>query len=152
MKQAASFLIVLLLFTISSNAQNASLRIKQFNIDKNHLAIEGYDPVSYFTIGKAEKGKKEFTITADGLTYQFSSAKNKELFKNNYAKYEPQYGGWCAYGASRGYKAPTEPATYAIINNKLYFNYNMKVKELWDKNRQAYIDSANVKWPSFKNN
>lgn len=115
------------------------------------IALNGYDVVAFYE-NKAVKGSDSIATEWKGVKWYFSSQANKKSFLQNPLQYEPQYGGWCAYGASRGYKAPTEVATYAIINKKLYFNYNLKVKELWEKNRQAYIDSANVKWPSFKNN
>ncbi|MBX9783056.1 MAG: hypothetical protein K2X48_07170 [Chitinophagaceae bacterium] len=115
------------------------------------IALNGYDVVEFYN-QKQVKGDSTFVTEWKNVKWFFVSAANLEAFKKSPLQYEPQYGGWCAYGASRGYKAPTQADTWAIINNKLYFNYNLKVKELWDKNRQTYIDSANVKWSVFKNN
>jgi YHS domain-containing protein len=115
------------------------------------FAPSGIDVVEFFK-QKAEKGNSAISAEWKGVKWYFSTVANKELFQKNPEKYEPQFGGWCAYGASRGYKAPTEADTWTLVNNKLYFNYNLKVKDLWDKNRPAYIDSANAKWPLFKNN
>lgn len=115
------------------------------------IALNGYDVVEFYN-QKQVKGDSVFVTEWKNVKWLFVSAANLEAFKKSPQQYEPQYGGWCAYGASRGYKAPTQPDTWAIINNKLYFNYNLKVKDAWDKNRQVYIDSANVKWPTFKNN
>jgi YHS domain-containing protein len=114
------------------------------------IALNGYDVVE-FHHQKQVKGDSAFVAEWKSVKWFFVSAANLESFKKAQQQYEPQYGGWCAYGASRGYKAPTQPNTWTIINNKLYFNYNLKVKELWDKNRPAYIDSANAKWPLLKN-
>jgi YHS domain-containing protein len=115
------------------------------------VALSGYDVVEFYK-NKSVKGNDSIAAEYKGVKWLFASITNKELFQKNPGQYEPQYGGWCAYGASRGYKAPTETATFAVVNDKLYFNYNLKVKELWNKNRQSYIDSANKKWPSFKKN
>jgi YHS domain-containing protein len=128
------------------------VRKKQFNLSKNSLAIEGYDPVSYFVENKAIEGKKALGASFEGLTYYFSSEKNKDLFKQSPAKYEPQYGGYCAYGTADEHKAPTQPDTWTIIDNKLYFNYNSRVKEMWGKNTIGFIKSADEKWPALKNN
>ncbi|XVJ64838.1 MAG: YHS domain protein [Lacibacter sp.] len=136
---------LLLLAAVSLQAQKTEV------FAPSGIALNGYDVVAFYE-NKAVKGSDTITTEWKGVKWYFSSQANKNNFLQKPQQYEPQFGGWCAYGASRGYKAPTEAATYAIINNKLYFNYNMKVKELWEKNRQAYIDSANVKWPSFKNN
>src|SRR5882672_2704822 len=110
---------------LTSTAQDASaLRKKQFNLDDG-IAISGYDPVAYFKQGKAVKGKKEFAIYAEGVTYYLSSAENKEEFKKNSSKYEPQYGGWCAYAmGSDGTKVDVDPETFKIIDGKLFLFYN----------------------------
>ncbi len=51
------------------------------NIDKNGLALQGYDPVGYFTDVKPVKGSPEFTATYNGATYQFASAEHRDMFK-----------------------------------------------------------------------
>jgi hypothetical protein len=72
------------------------------------------------------------------------------LFAVDPEKYAPQYGGYCAYGTADGHKAPTETDTWTIDNNKLYFNYNQKVKELWNKDRPGLIKKADEQWPKIK--
>ena len=89
-------IVVLILISGISFAQNDAKRISQYNLE-NKLAILGYDPVGYFTQGKAIKGKKEISASYQGVTFKFSSTENKEMFLKNPSKYEPQYGGWCAY-------------------------------------------------------
>ena len=92
----------MLLFLLLNNvhAQTAK-RVKHFNIDKNALAIDGFDPVSYFTANNATKGKPTISLVNDGITYRFASEQNRALFRTNPAKYEPQFGGWCAYAMGR---------------------------------------------------
>lgn len=99
-------------------------RTKHFNLEKG-LAIQGYDPVAYFVSHKAIKGNKQFAASAEGVIYYFSSAANKDLFLKDYKKYEPQYGGWCAYamGANNS-KVEIDPQTFKIINGKLYLFYH----------------------------
>ncbi len=115
------------------------------------IAINGYDPVAFFTEGKPLKGLSEFSFTWKNVQWNFISKANLDSFKTAPEKFAPQFGGYCAYGTSQGHKAPTQADTWTIVNEKLYFNYNMKVKGLWDKNRIPLIDSANVKWPTIKN-
>jgi hypothetical protein len=43
------------------------------------LAIRGYDPVTYFTEGKAARGHPEFEYEWDERRYRFSSAAHREL-------------------------------------------------------------------------
>ncbi|PYJ91347.1 MAG: hypothetical protein DME62_15610 [Verrucomicrobia bacterium] len=78
------------------------------NIDKNGLALQGYDPVGYFTDVKPVKGSPEFTATYKGATYQYASAEHRDMFKTAPAKYEPQFGGFCGYAASINKLAPIE--------------------------------------------
>jgi YHS domain-containing protein len=114
-------------------------------------AINGYDPVAYFTEGKATKGKKEFSTTWNGAQWLFSSENNLEAFKTAPEKYAPQYGGYCAYGASEGHKSPTQPDAFTIVNDKLYLNYNKNVKIEWNKNQNERIQAADQNWPTLKN-
>lgn len=88
--------LVVILISGISFAQNDAKRISQYNLE-NKLAILGYDPVGYFNQGKAIKGKKDVSASYQGVTYRFATAENKEMFLKNPSKYEPQYGGWCAY-------------------------------------------------------
>jgi len=115
------------------HAQKASI------YSSNGKAINGYDPVAYFTESKPVKGNEKFSYQWNGATWYFSSKQNMDSFKKNPEKFAPQYGGYCAYGLSRGYKASTEPDAWTIENNKLYLNYNKEVRELWNKDRKKFI-------------
>ena len=113
-------------------------------------AIHGYDPVAYFTESKAVKGDRKFTYAWNTATWYFASQQNLDAFKANPEKFAPQYGGYCAFGLADGHKAPTDPEAWMIVNNKLYFNYNKNVQQLWKKKPQEYIDTADKKWPLLK--
>jgi YHS domain-containing protein len=137
-----------LLLTISGFAQTA-LRTKTFNLEKG-IAIQGYDPVAYFTQNKAVKGKKELSVFAEGATYYFSSQTNKDLFLKDFRKYEPQYGGWCAYamGAS-GEKVEIDPDTFKIVNGKLFLFYHSWINNTltkWNKDEINLKTKADRNW------
>ena len=114
---------------------------------RNGLAIGGYDPVSFFTQGKAVKGEDSLFFVWKEAKWLFTSRKNLDTFSQNPGNYAPAYGGYCAYGMSDGHKAPTEPDTWTIIENRLYFNYNRKVKEIWLKDTPGHIEKADANWP-----
>ncbi len=137
------------LFTMGSlNAQTA-LRTKEFNLDKG-LAIQGYDPVAYFTQNKAVKGNKQFAAIAEGATYYFSTAANKDLFIKDYKKYEPQYGGWCAYAmGATNERVEIDPETFKIIDGKLYLFYHSWVNNTltkWNKDEMNLKTAADKNW------
>jgi len=113
-------------------------------------AIRGYDPVAYFKQAKPVKGEKKFSYSWRNANWYFANQQNLDLFKSNPEKFAPQYGGYCAYGTAAGHKAPTEPQTWTILDDKLYLNYNDEVKSMWDKDKPGYIKKANQNWPSIK--
>ncbi len=113
-------------------------------------AIHGYDPVAFFKESKPVMGKKEFNYSWNNASWYFSAQENLDAFKGDPDRYAPQYGGWCAYGTAEGHKSPSQPETWTIVDNRLYFNYNAEVKKLWNKNQKGLIEQANRNWPKVK--
>jgi len=113
---------------------------------RDDVAILGYDPVAYFTAGKPVKGSDEFTWEWMGAKWKFSSRAHLETFRAEPARYAPQYGGYCAYGVSRGYLVKIEPEQFSIIDGKLYLNYDASVQAEWRKDPAGYIRSADAKF------
>jgi YHS domain-containing protein len=115
--------------------------------ERNNLAIEGYDPVAYFTEKRAVKGSLEFRSDFQGSTFQFASAAHRDAFAADPSKYAPQYGGYCAYGMAKGYKAAIDPAAFTVVSDKLYLNYSETVRSQWLSDIPGYIRRADVNWP-----
>ena len=112
-------------------------------------AINGYDPVSYFE-GSPAKGNGDHSYQWNDATWYFTSDENMSKFKSDPEKYAPQFGGYCAYGMSNGYKAATEPDAWTIVDDKLYLNYNVDVRSKWSEKRDSLINAAEANWPSVK--
>jgi len=117
---------------------------------KDNAAIGGFDAVAYFKESKSVKGLAEFSVSYKGANWFFASQANADLFKATPEKYEPQYGGYCAFGCSGGYKAKTSPDAWTIVGDKLYLNYNTDVRNEWNKDQQGYIRKAGSNWPEVK--
>lgn len=114
------------------------------------LAVGGYDVTSYFSInGTPVKGSKAHTVNYNGADYQFSNAANASKFKENPAKFAPQYGGHCAWAMSRGSLAPGDPLLSKVVDGKLYLNFNRDVQKTWLSDIPGFINKANVEWPKF---
>jgi len=144
------FAALLILPGFFSFAQDESAqRKKEFNLDKG-VVLSGYDPVSYFTQNKAVKGNKDFAVVSSGVTYYFASASDKEEFKKNPSKYEPQYGGWCAYAMGKdGSKVEIDPETFKIIDGKLFVFYNKffnNTLKSWNKDEAKLHQQADANW------
>lgn len=139
--------------SVFSQNEATALRQAQFNLPKNKVAVEGYDVVAYFIDAKPKKGKAEFAVYHQGITYHFSSNNNKELFKKNPAQYEPQYGGWCAYAMGNdGSKVEVNPETFKILNSKLHLFYNKyftNTLKSWNKDEARLMKSADANWMKF---
>ena len=151
MKKLLTILILSISAIKGASAQNPTEKHPQsLNLSRSGLAIAGYDPVAYFTEGKPIEGKKENTLTVDGVSYQFSTPQNKEQFRANPARYKPQYGGWCAYamGAS-GEKVDVDPETFKVLDGKLYLFYNKffnNTLKSWNKDERSLKTRADANW------
>ena len=149
MKRSALFFLFALLINSTYAQDQSGLRKKQFNLSDG-VAINGYDPVAYFTSNKAVKGSKENALVQEGVTYYFSSAANKEEFKKNPAKYEPSYGGWCSYAmGAKGEKVDIDPKTFKIVDGKLNLFYNKFFNNTltdWNKDETNLKKKADANW------
>ncbi len=115
----------------------------------NSRAVSGYDTVAYFTEGTAVKGKKEFSTEYMGAEWRFSTQANLDAFLAGPTKYAPQYGGYCAWAAARGYTASGDPKEWKIVEGKLYLNYDARVKAKWEKDIPGFIEKANKVFPTL---
>lgn len=113
------------------------------------LAIRGYDPVAYFTVGEPVEGSSDYEYEWNGATWRFSSAAHKDLFAQNPEAYAPQYGGYCAKALSEGNMASTVPEAWDIVDGKLYLNYSLDVQQQWKGDVPGNIAKADAKWPSI---
>lgn len=150
MKKLTILLVGLIVAQLAAG-QSESERTKQFNVKKK-IAIEGYDPVSYFDNQPVE-GKSTISYSHKGITYQFANSSNLEKFKSNPEKYEPAYGGWCAYAMGEtGEKVKIDPETFKIIDGKIYLFYNFwgnNTLKDWNKNEKPLKTKADQNWKKF---
>lgn len=109
-----------------------------------------FDPVSYFKSSRPLKGNSKFYANHKGITYYFANAENVEEFKKSPDKYEPAYGGWCAYTvALNGERVKINPVAYKIIDGRLYlfYNFNSDNRLLkWNKDEKKFKASADKNW------
>lgn len=114
------------------------------------VAIRGYDPVAYFAAGAPVAGQPQFRHEWNGVAWQFASRENLELFRADPERYAPQFGGFCAFGMSRGYKVGTDPAAFTIHDGKLYLNYSLPVRATWLEDTDAYVMKARANWNALE--
>ena len=137
-----SFLLIVLC-AASSFASGKQL----VNLDSGGIAIQGYDPVAFFTQHKPIKGVPPFRSDYNGARYLFSSFEDKAVFDKEPSKYEPQFGGYCAYGVSRGNRAPIKIEAWQIVNDRLLMQYDLDIKDAFNKDQQGTLKKADQNWP-----
>lgn len=149
MKLHVFLLILFSFFTEAIQAQPEN-RLHNFNLSSKHVAIGGYDAVAYFKEGEPVKGKASLAVSHEGVIYHFSSLQNKSAFLEAPEKYEPQYGGWCAYAmGATGEKVEVDPETFKIVNGKLFLFYNKyfnNTLKSWNKDEKALNARADSNW------
>jgi YHS domain-containing protein len=111
------------------------------------IGLHGFDPVAYFTKNKPVLGRPALTAIYHGVTYEFDSKEDQEAFQANPEKYVPQFGGFCAFAASKGIKADADPHEFAVSNGKLYVNNNEQAQKLFKDDVTGTIAAAEHNWP-----
>ncbi|HEU5293900.1 MAG TPA: YHS domain-containing (seleno)protein [Burkholderiaceae bacterium] len=140
-----------LLFSLTSRAAQPPINTLKNSVFGGHTdaAINGYDTVAYFTVGKPVMGKDAFAHEWMGAKWKFASQANLDLFKANPEKYAPQYGGYCAYGVAQGYLVKVEPDQFTVRDGKLYLNYDADVQAKWRMDPAGYIKTADALFPTL---
>jgi YHS domain-containing protein len=148
MKCYLTLLIACLSLVATAQTEDAQRR-RNFNLTDNGIGLREFDAVSYFK-GRPTKGDEKFDFTYKGITYYFSNAENMEEFKKAPGKYEPAYGGWCAYSMGvDGQRMKIDPTTYKIIDGRLFLFHNFSGKNMlnaWNKNEKKLKASADQNW------
>lgn len=149
--QKNSLVLLLVLFILNKTLAQSDERTHHFHLKKG-VAIYGYDPLSYFG-AKPERGKPIYTYKYLGVVYYFSNQANVETFKKNPEKYEPAYGGWCAYAmGNKAEKVDIDPENYKIIAGKVYLfykNFFNNTLNDWNENEKKLKSQADKNWLSI---
>lgn len=139
------FLSLIALVALSALASAKDL----VNLNGSGVAIKGYDPVAYFTDNKAVKGDAQFQSSANGAIYYFASAEHKATFEADPSKYEPQFGGFCAWAVSQGYTASIDPNAFQIVDGRLLLQYSLGVRKDFSRDTAGNLKKADANWPGI---
>lgn len=115
------------------------------------IAIDGTDPVAYFTEGKPVEGSAAFSHDWGGVTWRFANAANRDTFAAAPERYAPQYGGFCAWAVAEGSTASTVPEAWKIVDDKLYLNFSRRIQGRWERDIPGNIARADQNWPGLAN-
>ena len=113
---------------------------------KDGLAIRGYDPVAYSTEGRAVRGDEHWTLDWSGAHWRFASEENRARFAAAPERWAPQFGGFCAWAMSQGFKSSTMPEAFRVLDGRLYLLYSKSVLERWEPQAKTLIPIAEANW------
>ena len=117
------------------------------NTDPDGVTLQGYDAVAYFTDNKAVKGDPSFSARYNGATYWFATPEHASLFKDNPAKYAPQYGSFCGYAMSLGKLRPIDPTIFQFVDGRLILQHTKDAYEQFNKDVAGNTAKADGYWP-----
>ena len=114
----------------------------QTDVVAEPLALQGYDPVAYFTDGKASKGNEKYQVSWDGARYQFVTPKHREAFRREPDKFEPQFGSLCTMGLAAGKRVAADPEAWLVMDGKLYLFSSTNARDKFLQNPADYLAKA----------
>ena len=110
------------------------------------VAIDGYDPVGYFTRKEATLGSEEFTATHEGAIYHFASAENRDLFLKDPERFAPAYGGYCTHSLAHGNLTPGNPNHWTIHGDRLFLTRNAASTKEFRAESARIAETAQSNW------
>jgi hypothetical protein len=145
--------LLILAFTTQAIAIPASADSTQTSTTPEHVAIQGYDVVSYFTDGKPVKGSSDISVPFEDSKWQFANMSHKEMFAANPDRYLPQYGGLCAGGMAMGVSVPANPENWVIVDGKLYMVSGGQADlDAFKEHAAEEIKAADAAWAKLNGN
>ena len=131
-------------------AARPSVAAEEGNAATPRVAIQGYDPVAYFTDGRPVKGSPAFSFPFDEAVYYFANVEHQKMFAADPDRYAPQFSGYCAAGLSMGVKVEADPEAWVISDGKLYVFASKTGPALFAKDPAGMIAKADANWTTLK--
>lgn len=114
------------------------------------LAIDGYDPVAFFTDGKPKVGSADFELRYGGVVWRFCNIGNRAAFADRPAIYMPRYGGYDPVGVARGVAVAGKPDVWIIVGERLFLFHDPAQREKFASDAVQFIATADRKWPELR--
>jgi YHS domain-containing protein len=115
------------------------------------LGLSGYDPVSYFTDGRPEKGLADYQASYDDATYWFKTPEHRATFLADPDHYAPQFQGFCTVTLSRGAKYEADPEAWVIADGKLYVFGAKEAVPRFRAQPVSIVEKATENWAKLRN-
>lgn len=144
--------LMILATTLSSIPTEAQppRKVSEYNL-QNGVGLMGFDPVAVFPEGGgvAKQGSSSLSLVYLQVTYHFATQQNRDLFMQQPEKFEPTYGGWCAYAMASGSKVDIQPQLFTIHGNRAHFFVSARAKQNFDRDVLGFETRADEFWKMF---
>jgi YHS domain-containing protein len=117
------------------------------SLDAEGVAAGGHDPVAYVTEGKAVMGSAAIEAVYNGAKYHFVTRENKDTFEREPKRWEPAFGGYCAWAVTLEKVVPTDGTVFEVVDGRLLLQRTEEAKRKFDAAPEANLAKAEGKWP-----
>ena len=108
------------------------------------LAIEGFDPVAYFTESRPARGLPDFEAREAGAVWRFRNEGNRASFVAHPEIYGPQFGGYDPVDLGRGVTYAGSPRFWAIADQRLYLFGREENRDAFTANPARFLKDAHA--------
>lgn len=137
---------VLVLPTVAPGTATSTVQRKIVTDPLSGVAINGFDPVSYFTDTEPQPGRAEFEFSWKGVPWFFVSAANRDVFRKSPEVYAPQFGGYGLMGLARGYLSDGNPRIYKVLGQRLFLFHSTTNRDAFMLSQQSAYRKAASNW------
>ncbi|WDR04952.1 YHS domain-containing (seleno)protein [Devosia rhodophyticola] len=113
------------------------------------IALNGFDPVTYFSEDAPIVGKSQYEVVWSGVPWHFASAANRDVFQRAPTIYAPQFGGHGSMGMARGFLSDADPSIYLVFKARLYLFYSAANREAFRLAPDAAASTGATYWPEL---
>jgi hypothetical protein len=114
------------------------------------LAIDGMDPVAYFTEGRAVPGRADLEASVAGAVWRFRNDDNRAFFLAHPEIYGPQFGGYDPVDVARGVTVAGRPQVWLVAGQRLYLFARIESRDAFAADPAAVLREARVRWPHLR--
>ena len=141
------FVALMALVPLVSGRSNAAVTKRVVTDLHTGLAMNGYDPVAYFTDAAPIVGRPEFEYRFKGVIWRFDNEGNLAAFAKDSDQYVPRFGGYDSVAIARGVALPGNPTFWVIVSDRLYLFHSPEALESFKVDTGAAIAAAEARWP-----
>ncbi len=114
------------------------------------LAIDGFDPVAYFTEARPIKGLPELEASQAGAVWRFQNEANRAYFAAHPEIYGPQFGGYDPVDVARGVAVAGKPQLWKISDKRLYLFGREETRAAFAANPGQILQEARKRWQAMQ--